>query len=171
VDESASLNELASHLERLTEAASRLGGLCDEREWREAYAPGKWTRLEVLGHLVDSAAHNHQRFARALCQDSLTAPDYDSGAQVHVQHYAGAPVATVVEAWRAYNRLIGFLIAQIPPEKEVTRCSIGNFAPITLRELAFDYVSHLEHHLRQIFGGRDTLSYSGMPWPPENRWR
>ena len=125
----------------------------------------------MLGHLVDSAAHNHQRFARALHQESITAPGYDGGAQVRVQHYADAPIAAVVEAWRACNRLLSFLLAQIPADKERTPCSIGPFAPITLRELAFDYVAHLEHHLRQIFIGRDVLQYSGMAWPPTGRWQ
>jgi hypothetical protein len=41
---------------------------------------------------------------------------------------------------------------------------------MTLRELAFDYVAHLEHHLRQIFGA-EALGYSGLPWPPEGRWQ
>jgi hypothetical protein len=166
-----SLNQLSDHLARLTESACQLANRLPESEWLEPYAPGKWMRVEVLGHLVDSAAHNHQRFARALHEDAMSAPGYDGAAQVRVQNYAGAPAGVVLEAWSAYNRLIGFVIAQIPVEKERTACSIGAFALMTLRELAFDYVAHLEHHLRQIFAGRDGLHYSGMPWPPENRWR
>lgn len=101
----------------------------------------------------------------------MTAPGYDGAAQVRAQHYAHAPITAVVEAWRAHNRLLSFVLAQIPSDKERTPCSIGAFAPMTLRELAFDYVAHLEHHLRQIFIGRDMLQYSGMPWPPASRWR
>jgi hypothetical protein len=170
VNESASLKELATHLAALTESASELSGRLSEKEWREPYAEGKWTRLECWGHLVDSAAHNHQRFARALGEESLTAPGYNGDRQVRAQHYAEAPIPVLAQAWCASNRLLSFVLTQIPTEKEQTPCSIGTFAPMTLRELAFYYVAHLEHHLRQMFTGCETLEYSGMPWPPKGRW-
>ena len=37
----------------------------------ERAAPGKWSRKEILGHLVDSASNNHQRFVRACFSDDL----------------------------------------------------------------------------------------------------
>jgi hypothetical protein len=167
----SSLTELGRHLSMLTETMAEAGARIAESQWRESYGPGKWTRLEVLGHLVDSAAHNHQRFARALHSESITMAGYDGASQVRVQRYAEAPVATLLDAWRAYNRLIGFVIAQIPADRESVPCSIGPFPPMSLRDLANDYVAHLEHHARTIFEGRDTFRYSGLPWPPADRWR
>ena len=41
---------------------------------------------------------------------------------------------------------------------------------MTLRDLAFDYFAHLEHHVRQIFG-RELIGHSGLPWPLAGRWR
>jgi hypothetical protein len=165
------LSELAEYLGRLTEAASEAGTRLTEEEWRQPWAAGKWTKIEVLGHLVDSAAHNHQRFARALHEDSVAMPGYNGDAQVRVQRYATAPIAAVMEAWRAQNRLIGYVLAQIPVHKEQTPCTIGALPPMTLRELAMDYVAHLEHHLRQMLAGIDPLKYSGMAWPPKDRWQ
>jgi len=40
-----------------------------------------------VGHLIDSASHNHQRFVRAQFQDSLVFPGYDPNAWVAAQHY------------------------------------------------------------------------------------
>lgn len=40
-------------------------------------APGKWSKKEILGHLIDSAANNHQRFVRLQLQPELTLPGYD----------------------------------------------------------------------------------------------
>jgi hypothetical protein len=170
MNEPSTLGGLSVHLAALTESAAKLCGATTEERWREPYGPGKWTRIEVLGHLLDSAAHNHQRFARALHSESLSAPGYDGDAQVRAQHYGDAPVALLAEAWRAHNRLLSFVLAQIPPEKEQTPCAVASFAPMTLRELAFDYVAHAEHHLRQIFGA-GSLAFSGLPWPPEGRWQ
>lgn len=160
------MDELAKQLKGLTEAG--LFDALSEAQWRAPYAPGKWTRAEVLGHLIDSAAHNHQRFARALHQDALTAPGYEGDNQVRVQNYRHAPIPVLVDAWSAYNRLIAFVIAQIPPGKLETWCTIASFAPMTLRELAEDYVAHLEHHLRQILLA--SFKDSGLPWPPPGRW-
>jgi hypothetical protein len=170
MDDRATMSELAAHLAELTESALQLCCSTGEERWRETYAPGKWTRIEVLGHLVDSAARNHQRFACALHSESLTTPGYDGDAQVRAQHYGDAPVTLLVEAWSAQNRLLSFVLAQIPPEKEQTPCSVASAAPMTLRDLAFDYVAHLEHHLRQIFGN-NSLAFSGLPWPPPGRWQ
>jgi hypothetical protein len=168
--EPTTLRELSAHLVALTESAAKLCGATADEQWRHPHRPGKWTRIEVLGHLLDSAAHNHQRFARAMHSESLTASGYDGDAQVRVQHYSKAPIPLLVEAWSAQNRLLSFVIAQIPSEKEQTPCSVASAPPMTLHELAFDYVAHLEHHLRQIFGG-ELLAFSGLPWPPAGRWR
>lgn len=35
---------------------------------------GGWSRRQVLGHLIDSASNNHQRFVRAALQPSLDFP-------------------------------------------------------------------------------------------------
>ena len=38
---------------------------------------GKWSPKEIVGHLIDSAANNHQRFIRAQFTDDLICPSYD----------------------------------------------------------------------------------------------
>jgi hypothetical protein len=35
-------------------------------------APGKWSAKQVMGHLIDSAFNNHQRFVRAQLSSSLS---------------------------------------------------------------------------------------------------
>ena len=36
---------------------------------------GKWSRKELLGHLIDSAANNHQRFVRASYNAAAALPN------------------------------------------------------------------------------------------------
>jgi hypothetical protein len=168
--ECSTLEELAAHLAALTDAVAARAAAMNGGEWRRPYAPGKWTRAEALGHLVDSAAHNHQRFARALHAESLTANGYDGAAQVRAQRYSLAPIVLLTASWAAQNRLLSFVLTQVPPAKEETPCIVASAPPMTLRELAFDYVAHLEHHLRQIFG-HESIEYSGLPWPPAGRWQ
>lgn len=141
-------------------------------EWRAGRGAGKWTRLEIAGHLIDSAANNHQRIVRALLQDAYAGPGYEQEGHVRVQGYADADAAAVAELLVAYNLHLSHVIARVPEEKLGTPCTIGSQAPMALGDLISDYVAHLEHHLRQIFDGVAELRYSGLPWPPADggRW-
>ena len=101
----------------------------------------------MLGHLIDSAANNHQRFVRALAQPRLDWPGYDQVAHVTVQSYAGADPAVCIALWTAYNRHLSHIIRQITPAKASTPCLIGGAPEMTLANLALDYVAHLENDI------------------------
>ncbi len=128
----------------------------------------------MLGHLIDSAANNHQRFVRALAQPRLDWPGYDQEAHVAVQRFTDADPAVCIALWSAYNRHISHVMRQVMsnqslgPAKALTPCSIDGSPEMTLSDLALDYVAHLEHHLKQILDGGKAIDYSGMPWPPAN---
>lgn len=164
------LPELGPALRDVTAAAVTAFTPLDEAAWRTPPAPGKWSRLEELGHLIDSANNNHARFVRALAQERLDWPGYAQEDLVRVQHFRDAPTWLLMDLWCSYNHFLAFLIEQIPPAKALTRCGIGGSADITLEELALDYVAHMEHHLRHMLPGVTTIPYTGMPWPPPNRW-
>ena len=48
-------------------------------------APTAWSPKEELGHLVDSAANNHQRIVRGQSEDKLAMPGYDQIVADHEQ--------------------------------------------------------------------------------------
>jgi hypothetical protein len=122
--------------------------------------PGKWCAKEVIGHLVDSASHNHQRFVRAQLSDDLVSQGYDGEAFVRVQPWAETPWEELVALWRGYNLHIARLIARTPAEvrdRERARHNLHQTAfkpvpedrPATLAYFMRDYVDHLESHLEQ----------------------
>lgn len=124
-------------------------------------ASGGWSAKETLGHLVDSAANNHQRFVRARFKDDLVFDGYEQDQWVAAQRYADAPWPELVELWRLYNLHLARLVSLIP-EDELTRPRhphslhrtalkpVGEDEPATLAYLVRDYVEHLEHHLSEI---------------------
>ena len=61
--------------EAIAAATPRLLALSDA-EAAKAPAPGKWSPKQVLGHLIDSASNNHQRFVRAQFTDDLVFAGY-----------------------------------------------------------------------------------------------
>jgi hypothetical protein len=111
---------------------------------------GGWSSKQVLGHLIDSASNNHQRFVRASLQGSLEFPGYDQDGCVRVQSVQQAPWLVLVELWVAYNRYLAHVIGHLPPEKLEVECRIGSGQPVTLRFLVEDYLAHMLHHLGQI---------------------
>ncbi|MBT9331463.1 DinB family protein [Paracidobacterium acidisoli] len=114
--------------------------------WRE----GGWTRKQILGHMIDSAANNHQRFVRASLDGAYTGPDYGQQAWVDAHGYAEASWETLLGWWKAYHDLLIAVVNRIPVAKLEAECRVGDDAPVTLRFLITDYIAHQQHHLRQI---------------------
>ncbi len=137
------LNELVARTEREYENIS-------EGDAAVPAIPGGWSRKQILGHLIDSASNNHQRFVRAMLQDELRWPGYDQSSCVRVQRYQDARWSDLLEMWAAYNRFLAHVLAGVPEDKRGTPCWIGDYPRMTLEELAADYLKRLEHHLDQI---------------------
>lgn len=120
------------------------------RDASASRAPGAWSRKEILGHLIDSASNNHQRFVRAQLAAELAFPGYAQNDWVRVQGYADEEWEQVVDMWCALNRHLAYIVGRIPAEKLQTPVRIGDNAPMTLEAVAADYIRHLEHHLEQL---------------------
>jgi hypothetical protein len=142
------------------EIAARLREIVDAAEPRllaisasESLVPvlrGGWSRRQVIGHLIDSASNNHQRFVRAMLADALVFPGYDQDGNVRVQAAQEADWGVLVSLWLSYNRYLAHVIGKIPAGKLDMACTIGNGEPVTLRFVVEDYMEHLLHHLGQI---------------------
>ncbi len=103
----------------------------------------------MIGHLIDSAANNHQRFVRAQ-QGPLVFPPYAQDHWVGCQRYQDRPWDEITGLWYAYNRHLAHVIRQIPEDRQLVPCTVEENTPVTLGFLADDYVRHLRHHLSQV---------------------
>lgn len=113
---------------------------------------GKWSPQEIIGHLTDSAANNHQRFVRAqLGHTDITPYRYAQDAWVQVQDYASADWPALLTLWQSYQTHLAHLIARLPASLLDTPLRGSAEEEVSLRWLADDYVRHLRHHIGQIF--------------------
>ncbi len=149
------MKELSEQLLRIVETGEAKLREINDAEAANPVLPGGWSRKQVLGHLIDSASNNHQRFVRAALQPSLDFPRYDQNGNVRLQAPQEADWLLLVSLWSAYNRYLAHIISRLPVAKLETVCRIGSDEPVTLSFLANDYVTHLVHHLDQI-GAADS---------------
>jgi hypothetical protein len=130
-------------------------------------AAGKWSPKQIIGHLIDSAANNHQRFVRAIFDSVLVCPVYDQEEWVEVQRYNDESWSQLVQLWRNYNlHLAHVMIAMPEPARTQVRTlhnldriawqTVSATEPVTLEYFMRDYVGHLKHHLNQIFEIRNA---------------
>jgi DinB family protein len=145
----------------IVSAKARLSEI-PETQSRQKSSPDDWSPAEVLGHLIDSAANNHQRFVRAQFTDDLVFSGYEQNQWVGSQKYSDEPWSDVIQLWSAYNLHL-LHVASVIPEDVLTKARsphtldqiafnlVDKNDPATLEYLIRDYVDHLRHHLDQIF--------------------
>jgi hypothetical protein len=144
------MKALGAELARVVDAAEASLLEIGEGDSSRPMRPGGWSRKEVIGHLIDSASNNHQRFVRAALQGALEFPGYDQEGCVRVEAPQGMPWAGLVALWASYNRYLAHLVAHLPEDRLSAECRIGAGDPVTLEFLAKDYLRHLLHHLDQV---------------------
>jgi hypothetical protein len=93
----------AAILDRVRTSGPKLRAL-PESETAHRPSPDRWSKKKILGHLIDSACNNHQRFVRAQLEGGLTFPGYEQEGWVRCQGYGTADWPLLVELWAAYNR-------------------------------------------------------------------
>ena len=107
--------------------------------------PEKWSKKEVLGHLIDSAMTNYLRFIRAQSEENpqifYAQDDFCVSA-----NYQQSETKQLVGLWLSLNKQLLFLFKTLITKGLTTRkCN-----DLTLAFLMEDYVTHLNHHRHQI---------------------
>jgi hypothetical protein len=145
-------HRLASDIEAtVNDACKRLRSLSNEIIVARPN-PAAWSVKEIIGHLVDSASNNHQRFVRLQVDDGLVLPDYsqDNDAWVLIQGYQSASWEDLLDLWRYFNLHLSHVIRTVNETCIDHIWVVDEDTSVTLGELMIDYLRHLNDHLQQI---------------------
>jgi hypothetical protein len=159
-------NDMAAFLKHFRQTiefgASRLNEISEQQSAIPRSAD-KWSPKEIIGHLIDSATNNHQRFVRAQFTDELVFAGYEQENWVRVQNYQGEDWTDLVQLWKLYNQHILHLVSLIPEDTrmrlrnkhnlhQIASDTISENEPVTLDYFIRDYLDHMKKHLGQILG-------------------
>lgn len=146
------LSELATRLQQIIDSFTTQLYQLDEHEFFYRHNPEKWSRNEVLGHLIDSAQNNLRRFIST--QYEITPPHiiYNQDFWVAANDYQHVSPRDLVLLWKLLNERIVRVLDSMPPSAAERLCNTGKEKEEfhTIRFLADDYISHLLHHMKQI---------------------
>jgi hypothetical protein len=142
------VREAISRLEELTEIIPPLLFAIPENSFSARPSPGKWSKKEILGHLVDSAANNHQRFVRVQFE-TVPSISYDTDQWNAASGYSRMSGDELIAFWADYNKFLARLLRLIPNDALSRTCNTGE-KTVDLAYIIIDYVSHMEHHLAQL---------------------
>lgn len=145
------MNETVENLKKLLEKGEAYfqNALPEEIEKK---SDGKWSKKEILGHLIDSGINNLQRFTEIEFKPKpFPIRKYMQNELIIANDYQNADLGELLNFWKALNYRIEKVMARQTAESLGSEILINGTQIETLEFLLKDYVKHLEHHLSQIF--------------------
>ena len=145
------MESVANDLQSVLKIADKLRQI-DDSAASVRPAPGKWSKKEILGHLIDSATNNHQRFIRLQLAPRVDLPGYEQDDWVRVNHYQDRRWTETIDLWLAYNSQLATIIRHVDPKTLNNVWHRPSGEDLDLEFIIRDYLVHMRHHLDQILG-------------------
>jgi hypothetical protein len=139
--------KIASQLETLIDQHTAALHAIPSDKMEHKPSPSKWSKKEIIGHLVDSAQNNIRRFVVAQYEESPKIL-YNQDQWVVIANYQQYKTSDLITLWQLLNKHIVIILKNVSPEMAQRTCHTQELH--TIEWLAEDYVKHLKHHLHQV---------------------
>jgi hypothetical protein len=146
------LVEVAASIEQEVNAAIERWRDLPEPALRFHPSTDDWSAKEIIGHLIDSASNNHQRWVRLQLTERLIFPNYgqENIHWVRIQNYQDRSWTELLDLWRHFNNQLAHIMRSVDPSCLSHVWQADPKTRYTLFGLMTDYLLHLEDHLDQI---------------------
>ena len=114
-----------------------------------AYAEGKWTLKELLGHIIDTERIMSYRLLRFARNDSTALPGFEENSYVQNAHFGEQDFNTMIDEFASVRKANLYLFKSLK-EEELQRMGRASDAPLSVRALLFIIAGHLKHHRKII---------------------
>ena len=139
------MHSIATQLETIIDTYLSQLSSVNEDDFTFKPSPAKWSKKELIGHLIDSAQNNARRFIVAQYEDDPTIL-YNQDKWVAINNYQQWNTKDLVQLWYLLNKQIISVLKNIPGEVSQRICNTS----YTIEWLAQDYIKHLKHHMHQV---------------------
>ncbi|NRF41956.1 DinB family protein [Pedobacter foliorum] len=127
-----------------TEFPDFINSLIEKADY--AYAPGKWTIKELIGHIIDSErvfVYRLMCFARG---EQHALPGFEEDDYVANAHFSDRSLLSLSEEFALLRKSNLYLFKSLT-EKELNRSGTASERQITVRAILFVMAGHIMHHL------------------------
>ena len=144
----------------VTEYSAKFNAI-SEAEFSQKVNPKKWSKQEVVGHLIDSAQNNLRRFIVGQYEPKPVNIVYDQDFWVASNGYQQMKKDDVINLWKLINERICGVLTNMASENYSKEVNTGKTEVQlhSLQWLAEDYVRHMKHHLNQVISGSFDIIY------------
>jgi hypothetical protein len=145
------MKKISQNLNKLIEKYYSLLKEINEVDFSSKPNPEKWSKQEELGHLIDSAQNNIQRFIRVQYEENVHIR-YNPDNWVAMNDYQNSAKNDLIALWYLLNKQIIAILEKMPADKYEALMSfdVNPANKNTTLFIAEDYVQHLTHHLESI---------------------
>jgi hypothetical protein len=154
------MESLVAEMTEVVNGYSEKFSRISEKDFQAKPNPAKWSKQEVVGHLIDSAQNNLRRFIVGQYDDQPRIL-YQQDFWVKASDYQHQTKENVITLWKLINLQMCSLLSAMPKENYSKLCNTGKETPElhTIEWLAHDYLKHMKHHINQVIAGSFDITY------------
>jgi uncharacterized damage-inducible protein DinB len=114
-----------------------------------AYAEGKWTIKELLGHMIDTERIMAYRLLRIARNDATPLPGFEQDDYIANAHFNTQNFSSMIDELEALRKANLYLFESLTDEEMDRRGQASGYST-SARALLFILAGHLKHHVQVI---------------------
>jgi Protein of unknown function (DUF664). len=156
-DESVGTADLiAAYEQEIDDLRTAVAGMTTEQVLARPI-PGKWSTLEVVAHLADTEIYYTDRIERTIALERPLLLGVDERPYPERLNYQAFDLAEQLDLFTALRRHGTRILRAQPPEAWLRVAVHSETGIVTLRQLVFQAVRHVRHHLPFIAEKRAAM--------------